>query len=64
MTYNYIYHLFMPGHTISSVVRMHNNMISDPWVLSQLFDEFNSINNNTLPRVGMNLKIPVVIQQD
>lgn len=63
MKYNYIQHLFMPSQTINGIIKMHNNMVTDKDILDALVEEFNKVNNNAVPRVGTNFKIPVIINE-
>lgn len=63
MKFDYIQHLFMPSQTINGIIRMHNNMVSDQAIIEALVDEFNKVNDNAVPRVGTNFKIPVIINE-
>lgn len=63
MKFDYIQHLFMPSQTINGIIRMHNNMVSDKDILEALVAEFNKVNENAVPRVGTNFKIPVIINE-
>lgn len=52
-------HQFRPGDTINMVLRYYNkNMIGKEQV-EYLQAVFNVINNNTVPRVGETLRIPL-----
>jgi hypothetical protein len=53
----------MPSQTINGIIRMHNNMVSDKDILEALVAEFNKVNENAVPRVGTNFKIPVIINE-
>ncbi len=63
MKFDYIQHLFMPSQTINGIIRMHNNMVSDKDIIEALVAEFNKVNENAVPRVGTNFKIPVIINE-
>lgn len=53
----------MPSQTINGIIRMHNNMVSDKDIIEALVAEFNKVNENAVPRVGTNFKIPVIINE-
>lgn len=50
----------MSGQTINAVIKQHNKMVADTDILTALVNEFNKINNNTVPRIGSVLQIPVL----
>lgn len=53
-------HLFMPGHTVQSIVKQHNLYDVTPEEIIELMKQFNKINENVLPRPGMNMLIPIL----
>ncbi len=57
-------HLFMPGHTIDAVLKLHNGHGITPTELKWLRQEFNRLNGQPLVRPGQRYIIPLLHDAD
>lgn len=57
---NYKEFMFTTGMTIQGAIRLFNSQTLDKEVLLALVEEFNKLNNNAVPKLGISYKIPVL----
>lgn len=53
-------HRFAPNETIRAVIRKYHNRILSNEELIVLTEEYNKLNNYSIPRLGVECKIPII----
>lgn len=53
-------HLFMPGQTVQGAVKQFNMYDTTPAEIIELMEQFKTINDNAIPKPGMNMMIPIL----
>jgi hypothetical protein len=53
-------HMFMPGQTVQGAVKQYNLYDTTKEEIIELMAQFNKINDNAIPKPGMNMMIPIL----
>lgn len=61
VSYKTVEHRFGPNETIRAVIRKLNHQGMTPSMLATLTEEFNTVNDNRVPKPGEVFNIPVFV---
>lgn len=59
MSYTYSEHIFLPGHTVSAIIKMYNSYTITEEELNTLTEKFKDVNKKDVYHPGDKVLIPI-----
>jgi len=60
----FVEHCFMPGQTIEAAIKKINMHDVNSAEIVELIKAYNHLNNNEVPKIGITVKIPVLLRHE
>lgn len=57
----FVFHVFGPSETIRAIIKKYNHQNMTETTMKKLTERYNQLNENSIPRLGERVKIPLFV---